>query len=434
MVGEQPIVPLTLVRLGYAIGRVMRHSPKSRILIGKDTRLSGYMLESALESGLSASGTNVGLMGPLPSPGVAYMTKRQNADAGVVLSASHNDYSYNGIKIFASDASKIDECTELEIENQLERAMNLDCHSLGKATHVYRAYEHYGNYCKSVVPEGVSFKGVKLVVDCANGACYRIAPEVYRSLGASVILIGASPNGYNINSDCGAVRPGILRQRVLEEQADIGIAFDGDGDRLLMVDHEGNILNGDRLLYVIVKWKKQNENYTKGVVGTEMSSMSLEASLAREGIPFVRTGVGDRNVVNKMRENGWELGGEDCGHIVNLKYSATSDAIMASLLVVHCVLSEDVTLKEAASGMLKYYRMTENIPLHRLQSSGTDGHNQSKIDDVLLVAKDGMQGEGRVVARMSGTEPFLRVLVESSKQQETKKWAEFIVNRLSSSN
>ena len=193
MVGEQPIVPLTLVKLGYAIGRVMRHSPRSRILIGKDTRLSGYMLESALESGLSASGVNVGLMGPLPSPGVAYMTKRQNADAGVVLSASHNDYSYNGVKIFASDASKIDEHTELEIESQLERPMNLDCHSLGKATHVYRAYEHYGSYCKSIVPKEVSFKGVKLVVDCANGACYRIAPEVYRSLGASVTLIGASP-------------------------------------------------------------------------------------------------------------------------------------------------------------------------------------------------------------------------------------------------
>ena len=213
----------------------------------------------------------------------------------------------------------------------------------------------------------------------------------------------------------------------------MGIAFDGDGDRLLMVDHEGNILSGDHLLYVIAKWKQRSENYTKGVVGTEMSSMSLEASLAQEGIPFTRAGVGERNVANEMREKGWELGGEDGGHIVNLNYSATSDAIIASLLVVRCVLSGDTTLKEAASGMLKYYRKAENIPLHHLPPPGIDGHNQHRIDEVLLAVKDGMKGAGRAVARMSGTEPLLRVLVESSRQQETKKWLEFIVSRLRTS-
>ncbi|MCT8595642.1 phosphoglucosamine mutase [Glaesserella parasuis] len=408
-VGQFPITPDFALKLGWAAGKVLATQGSKQVLIGKDTRISGYMLESALEAGLAAAGLSAAFTGPMPTPAIAYLTRTFRAEAGIVISASHNPYDDNGIKFFSAIGEKLPDEVEEAIEAMLDQPM--DCVAsaeLGRASRINEAAGRYIEFCKSTFPSYLSLDGYKIVVDCANGATYHIAPNVMRELGAEVIEIGTHPNGLNINEKCGATDIKALQQMVVEAGADVGLAYDGDGDRLIMVDHLGNKVDGDQILFIIAREALRSGKLHGGVVGTLMSNMSLELALKELAIPFARANVGDRYVLEVLKEKGWKLGGENSGHIIVLDKNTTGDGIVASLEVLAAMVSHKLSLNDLAKAVPLFPQVLINVRF-------AGGANPLDSDEVKAVAKDVEQrlaGKGRILLRKSGTEPLIRVMVE----------------------
>ncbi|MDG6855434.1 phosphoglucosamine mutase [Glaesserella parasuis] len=408
-VGQFPITPDFALKLGWAAGKVLATQGSKQVLIGKDTRISGYMIESALESGLAAAGLSAAFTGPMPTPAIAYLTRTFRAEAGIVISASHNPYDDNGIKFFSAIGEKLPDEVEEAIEAMLDQPM--DCVAsaeLGRASRINDAAGRYIEFCKSTFPSHLSLDGYKIVVDCANGATYHIAPNVMRELGAEVIEIGTHPNGLNINEKCGATDIKALQQMVVEAGADVGLAYDGDGDRLIMVDHLGNKVDGDQILFIIAREALRSGKLHGGVVGTLMSNMSLELALKELAIPFARANVGDRYVLEVLKEKGWKLGGENSGHIIVLDKNTTGDGIVASLEVLAAMVSHKLSLNDLAKAVPLFPQVLINVRF-------AGGANPLDSDEVKAVAKDVEQrlaGKGRILLRKSGTEPLIRVMVE----------------------
>ncbi|MCT8832091.1 phosphoglucosamine mutase [Glaesserella parasuis] len=408
-VGQFPITPDFALKLGWAAGKVLATQGSKQVLIGKDTRISGYMLESALEAGLAAAGLSAAFTGPMPTPAIAYLTRTFRAEAGIVISASHNPYDDNGIKFFSAIGEKLPDEVEEAIEAMLDQPM--DCvvsAELGRASRINDAAGRYIEFCKSTFPSHLSLDGYKIVVDCANGATYHIAPNVMRELGAEVIEIGTHPNGLNINEKCGATDIKALQQMVVEAGADVGLAYDGDGDRLIMVDHLGNKVDGDQILFIIAREALRSGKLHGGVVGTLMSNMSLELALKELAIPFARANVGDRYVLEVLKEKGWKLGGENSGHIIVLDKNTTGDGIVASLEVLAAMVSHKLSLNDLAKAVPLFPQVLINVRF-------AGGANPLDSDEVKAVAKDVEQrlaGKGRILLRKSGTEPLIRVMVE----------------------
>ncbi|WP_341707295.1 phosphoglucosamine mutase [Halopseudomonas sp.] len=409
-VGSAPITPEFMLKLGWAVGTAFRHHGSCRVIIGKDTRISGYMFESALEAGLSAAGAHVQLLGPMPTPAIAYLTRTFMADVGIVISASHNPFYDNGIKFFSSVGSKLPDSLELEIERLVDEPMSVvDSAQLGKVSRVEDASGRYIEFCKSSVPTSTSFKGLKLVLDCAHGATYKVAPSVFRELGAEVKVIGASPDGLNINEGVGSTHMAALSKAVLEFGADLGIAFDGDGDRVLMVDHAGNEVDGDELLYIIALDLHERGLLQGGVAGTLMTNLGLELAMKQREIPFVRANVGDRYVMAELRERGWVVGGESSGHIVCLHHTSTGDGIIAALQVLKALQRSGKTLAEVCSGMQKCPQKLINV---RYAPGALSPLEQPAVRQAVAEAEARLGDAGRVLLRLSGTEPLVRVMVE----------------------
>ncbi len=413
-VGQYPVTPDFMLKLGWAAGRVFAREGQSKILIGKDTRISGYMFESALEAGLSAAGVDVLLTGPMPTPAVAYLARTFRADAGIVISASHNPFDDNGIKFFSAQGTKLPDEIEHAIEAQLDLAMTtVDPAKLGKARRITDAAGRYIEFCKATA-SGLNLKGLKIVVDCANGATYHVAPSVFRELGAQIVEIASSPDGLNINEQCGATSTALLQARVLAEKADLGIALDGDGDRVIMVDHAGQEVDGDELLYIIVCQLKREGSFQGGVVGTLMSNFGLEQALRREEIPFLRAKVGDRYVMETLSEQGWMLGGESSGHLVCRHLTTTGDGIVAALQVLKGMRETGQSLAELRSGMTKLPQKMINVRLKtRVSIEGVPA-----IDEAVAAVEQKLGQRGRVLLRPSGTEPVVRVMVEGEDETE----------------
>lgn len=422
-VGEGAMTPEFVLKLGWAAGRVLSDNGKGRVLIGKDTRISGYMLESSLQAGLSAAGVDIRLLGPMPTPAIAYLTRTFRACAGIVISASHNPYYDNGVKFFGPDGYKLPDEVELAIEEEMDKAMvTVDSSRLGKAERIGDATGRYIEFCKRSIPDSDALYGLKMVVDCANGATYSSAPLVFSEMGSQVITIGASPNGMNINDDCGATSPKRLADAVLSNQADLGVALDGDGDRLIMVDASGEILDGDELLFIIATNRLKEGILGGGVVGTLMSNLGLEQGLAFQGIGFDRSKVGDRYVLEKLKERGWGLGGESSGHIICMDRTTTGDGIIAALQVLHAMVKSGRTLKELRMGMEKFPQKLVNVPI----SKQIDLQASSIIQAVVKEAESSLASSGRVLLRPSGTEPLVRVMVEGQDSQQVDRWVEEI--------
>lgn len=421
-VGEYPITPDFMLRLGWAAGKVFaRHAEDNRklILIGKDTRISGYMFESALEAGLISAGVNVGLLGPMPTPAIAYLTRTFNAQAGIVISASHNPHGDNGIKFFSADGRKLPDEIELEIEAQLEESMQIaEPTLLGKARRITDAAGRYIEFCKSTTPFDFHLRGQRIVVDCANGATYHIAPNVLRELGADVVELAAKPDGLNINQNCGSTHPDELQRAVVEQQADLGIAFDGDGDRVLFVDHHGEVVDGDELLFIIA-CDQFERGECKGVVGTLMSNFGFELALQQRSIPFVRAKVGDRYVIEMMQQNGWDLGGENSGHIVCNHVTTTGDGIVSALQALMALQRSGNKLAEAKKGMHKFPQVMINV--RTCQKFDLEAF--PAIGEAIQKTEAQLAGQGRVLLRPSGTEPVVRVMVEGADTHLVKPLA-----------
>lgn len=419
-VGEEPITPQTVLKLGWAAGSVFRAGvqrsapARAKVIIGKDTRVSGYLLESALEAGFSAAGVDVALLGPMPTPAIAYLARTARAEAGVVISASHNLYHDNGIKFFSSHGVKLADDVERVIEEQMAQPMSVvEPEQLGKATRFADAAGRYIEFCKSTIDSRLSLQGIRLVVDCANGAAYHIAPSVFAELGAEVVSIAAEPNGFNINDNCGSTQPGRLRETVIRERADLGIALDGDGDRVILVDANGDVVDGDKALFVLAQERHRSGTMKGGVVGTLMSNLGLEHALADLDVDFVRTKVGDRYVMSRMMENGWELGGETSGHIICLDKATTGDGIVAALQILQAMVRSGCSLAELAGGMSVYPQTTMNVPVAGLNGNGGfDAFSNASIVSAVREAESLLGDKGRVVLRPSGTEPVVRVMVE----------------------
>lgn len=425
-VGFSLINPEFMLKLGWAAGSVLAAKTEGRgkVLIGKDTRVSGYMLESALEAGLSAAGVDSHLLGPMPTPGIAYLTRTFRAAAGIVISASHNHYQDNGIKFFASAGCKLSDAIEMLIEEQLTQPMMLvGSADLGKAHRIKDAAGRYIEFCKSTVPSHASLNGLCIVVDCAHGATYHIAPDVFQELGAKVIAIGVEPNGFNIN-ESGSTKLRTLQARVLAEKADLGIAFDGDGDRVLMVDHCGEIVDGDELLYIIAKESIEQKRLPGGVVGTQMSNLGLEIALQALGIPFKRSAVGDRYVMQMLQSLGWVLGGESSGHIICLQATTTGDGIVSALQVLYAMVSHGQNLHALKSGILKYPQILINVPVEEYIRLETHPKVQQAVKEI--EAELGLKG--RVLLRTSGTEPLIRVMVEGEQANQVQRLAQQLAN------
>ncbi len=415
-VGEEPITPDFIMKLGWAIGKVLRKEAGGPILIGKDTRVSGYMFESALEAGLSAAGVDIRLLGPVPTPAVAYLTKNTRAEAGIVISASHNPHFDNGIKIFSRDGRKLPDAVEMEIEEKLANGLDvIDPSKLGKARRITDAPRRYIEFCKSGVDCDLS--GIHVVVDCANGAAYKIAPRVFEELGATVDAIGVEPDGFNINDGCGATMPEKLQKTVLEKKADIGISLDGDADRLIMVDHTGQLVDGDEAVYIIAK--EQKETLNGGVVGTQMSNMGLEQAIGEMELEFYRAKVGDRYVMELLDEKKLVLGGEQSGHIVNRNFSDTGDGIIAALQVLSAMQRTGDNLHGLKSGMRKYPQALKNIKLRKQVNIS----EYPEIDKMIKEVEDQLDKPGRVLLRPSGTEPVLRVMIEGGNRSQVDRLA-----------
>ena len=425
-VGEEPITPDTIMKLGWAAGKVLGyddHGP-GKILIGKDTRISGYLLESALECGLSAAGVDARLLGPMPTPAIAYLTRTARARAGIVISASHNPYDDNGIKFFLANGEKLSDEIELVIEQKMEEPIvTVESNALGKAKRYDDAGGRYIEFCKSTFPGRISLTGLKIVVDCANGAAYQVAPHVFRELGADVVAIANEPDGVNINQDCGSTHPKMLQRVVREQQADLGVALDGDGDRVLMVDADGALLDGDQLIYIIGLSRQTIGKLHGGIVGTLMSNLGLEQACRDHGIPFKRAAVGDRYVLAMLQEEGWELGGEASGHVLCLDKSTTGDGIITALQILTAVVASAKTLAELKAGMQRYPQSLVNVRLEVSSRGQSDIQASETIQQAVRAAERELADNGRVVLRASGTEPVIRVMVEG------KDWN--LVQRLS---
>jgi len=425
LVGQYPITPEFVMKLGYAAGKVLAAEGTKKVLIGKDTRISGYMLESALEAGFSAAGIDIGLLGPMPTPGIAYLTKTFRAEAGIVISASHNPYYDNGIKFFSQDGQKLPDHVELAIEAELDKPMGcVESAHLGKANRIEDAAGRYIEFCKSNFPSQLSLKDLTIVVDSAHGATYHIAPNVFRELGATVIEVGTKPNGTNINDGCGATSMKAVSEAVVEHKADLGIALDGDGDRLMMVDHTGYVIDGDEVVYIIACNDLKSGSLQGGVVGTLMSNMGLELALEKLDIPFARSNVGDRYVMEMLREKGWQLGAENSGHIINLNHTSTGDGIIAALNVLTAVCQLGKSLYELRQGMTMLPQILVNVRFSGEHNPIDAPNVQASVDKVNAQ----LSGRGRVLLRKSGTEPLIRVMVEGSDLDEVTSLANEIAD------
>ena len=424
-VGEAPITPDFMLKLGWACGRVFARrdqgAGRGTVIIGKDTRVSGYMFESALEAGLVAAGVNVKLLGPMPTPAVALMTRTQAASAGIVISASHNPFYDNGIKFFGPDGAKLPDELELEIEAELELPLTtVQSRDIGKVTRVSDAAGRYVEFCKSTVPEGFNLRGLRIAVDCAHGATYHIAPSVLGELGAEVISLGVTPDGFNINEGVGSTAPEALSRAVVEHRADFGIAYDGDGDRVLFVDADGAVVDGDELLYIIAMHRLAIGRSDAGVVGTLMSNLGLELALREQGLQLERANVGDRYVKALMEAHGWQLGGESYGHIICADVTTTGDGIVASLQILLALRSADKSLSEMRSGMARFPQTMINV-----RATGTINLNDKPAIASAVAATEAALGDrGRVLLRPSGTEPVVRVMVEGEDAQEVRRHCE----------
>ena len=422
-VGAYPITPDFALKLGWAAGKVLASQGSKMVLIGKDTRISGYMLESALEAGLAAAGLSAAFTGPMPTPAIAYLTRTFRAEAGIVISASHNPYYDNGIKFFSAKGTKLPDEIEEAIEAMLEQPMDcVESAELGKASRINDAAGRYIEFCKGTFPAHLGLEGYKIVVDCANGATYHIAPNVLRELGAEVIEIGTDPNGLNINEKCGATDVTALQAKVVEMKADVGLAYDGDGDRIMMVDHLGNKVDGDQILFIVAREALRLGQLKGGVVGTLMSNMSLEIALKMLGVPFLRANVGDRYVLEKMVENDWTLGGENSGHIIIADKNTTGDGIVASLAVLAAMAQHKLSLNELASAVKLFPQVLINVRF-------AGGENPLESDAVKSVAAEvekRLEGKGRILLRKSGTEPLIRVMVECQDAELAQQCAEEI--------
>lgn len=421
-VGQFPITPDFMLKLGWAAGMAFRKMGACRILVGKDTRISGYMFESALEAGLSAAGADVMLLGPMPTPAIAYLTRTFHAEAGIVISASHNPHYDNGIKFFSGQGTKLPDEIELMIEELLDSPMTVEeSEKLGKVSRINDAAGRYIEFCKSSVPTSTDFDGLKLVVDCAHGATYKVAPNVFRELGAEVTVLSAAPNGLNINDNCGSTHMGALQAAVVEHGADLGIGFDGDGDRVLMVDHTGAIVDGDELLYIIARDLQERGQLQGGVVGTLMSNLGLELALADLNIPFVRANVGDRYVIAELLERDWQVGGENSGHVVCFRHTTTGDAIIAALQVLLSMKRTGMSLAQSRSGLKKCPQVLVNV---RFEGGGVDPVNHPAVIEACDRVTAAMGGRGRVLLRKSGTEPLVRVMVEGEDEILVRGYAD----------
>lgn len=428
-VGSYPITPDFALKLGWAAGKVLASQGSKMVLIGKDTRISGYMLESALEAGLAAAGLSAAFTGPMPTPAIAYLTRTFRAEAGIVISASHNPYYDNGIKFFSAKGTKLPDEIEEAIEAMLEQPIDcVESAELGKASRINDAAGRYIEFCKGTFPAHLGLEGYKIVVDCANGATYHIAPNVLRELGAEVIEMGTDPNGLNINEKCGATDVTALQAKVVETKADVGLAYDGDGDRIMMVDHLGNKVDGDQILFIIAREALRSGQLKGGVVGTLMSNMSLEIALKMLGVPFLRANVGDRYVLEKMVENDWTLGGENSGHIIIADKNTTGDGIVASLAVLAAMAQHKLSLNELASAVKLFPQVLINVRF-------AGGENPLESDAVKSVAAEvekRLEGKGRILLRKSGTEPLIRVMVECQDAALAQQCAEEIAEAVKS--
>jgi phosphoglucosamine mutase len=435
-VGEYPITPDFVLKLGYAAGKVLSradiappHRDRPAVLIGKDTRISGYMLESALESGLSAAGVDTLLVGPMPTPGVAFLTRALRLSAGVMISASHNPYEDNGIKFFSADGMKLPDAVESEIEALLDGALTVAASAqLGKAERVHDAEGRYLEFCKGTFPKQRSLRGLRLVVDCAHGANYRVGLRVFQELGAEVIAVGSQPNGLNINEGCGATHPLALGKAVVEHGADFGVAFDGDGDRLAMADHNGVVFDGDQLLYAMVKHRNAEGRLKGGVVGTLMTNFALEKRLADMGVSFTRARVGDRYVLEALREKGWECGGENSGHLICLDCHSTGDGIISALQVLAGLVANGQTLGEYTRELRLLPQVLVNVKL-----AGKLDLQDSAVRDAVTRAETDLAGRGRILLRPSGTEPVVRVMVEGEDRAHVQALADAIATAVRAS-
>ena len=424
-VGEFPITPDFVMRLGYAAGRVLiandqhhRDDHRPTVLIGKDTRISGYMFESALEAGLCAAGVDVRLTGPMPTPAIAYLTRALRAQAGIVISASHNPYPDNGIKFFSSQGTKLADDVELAIEAALDETMQVvPSDQLGRVKRIDDAAGRYIEFCKSTFPNQLDLRGLKIVLDCAHGATYHVAPPVFHELGAEIILMGHQPDGLNINLDVGSTHPQGLAKQVLAQGAHLGIAFDGDGDRVMMVDSQGRLIDGDQLLYIIAKHRQVTGQLQGGVVGTLMTNLALEHQLARDQIAFARANVGDRYVLEMMLQHGWQLGGENSGHILCFDCHSSGDGIIAALQVLSALKQMNATLDQLAIPL--YPQVLENVTVQQR----IDVKANAPIQQAVKQAEQTLNGQGRVLLRASGTEPKIRVMVEGQDAPLVKRLA-----------
>jgi phosphoglucosamine mutase len=429
-VGDLPITPDFVLKLGYAAGRVLAKNDgaeKPSVLIGKDTRISGYMLESALEAGLSAAGVDVLLVGPLPTPGVAFLVKALRLSAGIMISASHNPFEDNGIKFFSGAGTKLPDDIEYAIEAELDQPIKTQPSArLGKAQRVNDAEGRYIEFCKSTFPEALDLRGLKLVVDCAHGACYRVAPRVFQELGAEVVTIGNLPNGLNINEDCGATHSQAIRDSVVAHNADLGIALDGDGDRLIMADSDGSLFDGDQLLYAIVKDRARDFPNASGVVGTLMTNLAVEQAFGALGVPFVRSRVGDRYVLEMLREKGWLWGGENSGHIICLDKHTTGDGIVSALQVLAALRRSGATLSLHTRELTLFPQVLVNV-----RTTGKfDYSGSAPIQEAVRAAETELGEFGRVLLRASGTEPLIRIMVEGRERGQVQRLADSIAERV----
>ena len=432
-VGSGAITPEFILKLGWAAGRVFaRHAPEGstpRIIIGKDTRISGYMFESALEAGLVAAGVNVALIGPMPTPAIAYLTRTFHCAAGIVISASHNPFYDNGIKFFSASGQKLPDELEYEIEAEIDQTMaTVDSARLGKVSRIDDAGGRYIEFCKSTVPSTFNLTSLKMVVDCAHGATYHVAPSVFRELGADIIEVGTEPDGLNINDGVGSTSPQRLADTVVSKGADLGVAFDGDGDRVAFVDHMGNIVDGDQVLYIIASDQLRTRGECSGVVGTLMSNLGFELAMEKAGIPFARANVGDRYVNEMMRERGWQLGGESSGHIICSDVTSTGDGIVAALKVLFAVVEWGKSLRDLVSGMEKCPQVMINVK----RGKDVDINNHPDILSAVSEVEGVMGSTGRVLLRPSGTEPLIRVMVEGQDGQQVQQLAEQLADRVQS--
>jgi phosphoglucosamine mutase len=415
-----------MLQLGRAAGKVLSPGDSRAVVIGKDTRISGYMFESALEAGLAAAGANVALLGPMPTPAVAYLTRTLHACAGIVISASHNPYYDNGIKFFSADGEKLPDDVEAAIEAELQQPFStVDSGKMGKAVRIEDAAGRYIEFCKGTIPFEIMLRGLTIVVDCAHGATYRVAPAVLEELGARVITIGAEPNGLNINDGCGSTHPELLSQAVIRHGADVGVALDGDGDRVIMADARGQVVNGDELIYIIAANRQDKGQLHGGVVGTVMSNLGLELALNKRGIPFIRAPVGDRYVHKAMVEHGWVLGGEASGHLLCLDRTSTGDGIVSALQVLEVMVSTGQPLAELASGVRKLPQVMINIPV---KGPVTGLAESDKIRAAVREVEQQLGDSGRVILRPSGTEPLVRVNLEGMDAGQVASLADQLAN------